>query len=70
MLIFGIDVLMLALFGIILVLASYVISALIPLYYEEGLIVVRTTAITVVLMVVGYIIVSHVLDYAFGPYGW
>ena len=69
MLIFGIDVLMLALFGIILVLASYVISALIPLYYEEGLIVVRTTAITV-LMVIGYIIVSHVLDYAFGPYGW
>lgn len=63
MLVFGIDVLLLALFGVVLVVLSYVIAALIPLYYEEGVIVIITTAMTSFLMVIGYVIVSRVLDY-------
>ena len=68
MLFFGIDVLMLSLLGIILILASCIVSSLIPLCYDEGLIMVRTTAITVVIMVVGYIVMSRVLDYMVGAY--
>lgn len=68
MLFFGIDVLMLSLLGVILVLASCIVSSLIPLCHDEGTIMVRTTAITVVVMIVGYIVMSRVLDCMVGAY--
>lgn len=70
MLTFGIDILILAVVGVALVLATYVAAALIPLTREGGVAAVTATAITATSMIVAYIVMAHVLDNVLGYMGW
>lgn len=62
MLMFGIDVLLMALLGLLLVIVSYLISWLVPLSYEQGVAAVTATAMTALMMTLGYTIMAKALD--------
>lgn len=62
MLMFGIDVLIMAVLGVVLVIASYLVARLVPLGYEEGMTAITATAATAMLMVIGYVVMTKVLD--------
>lgn len=70
MLVFGIDVLILACFGCMLVFGSYVAACLVPLGRDEGVISIISTAVTATMMVIAYVVMAHVLDAVFGAFGW
>jgi len=70
MLMFGIDIAILACFGVALVFASYVVAMLAPLSLEQGETAIITTTITVLLMILAYIIMTQVLDSVLGIMGW
>jgi hypothetical protein len=70
MITFGIDVIILAMFGLALVLASYIAAVLVPLSQEGGMAAIVSTAITAISMIVAYIIMAHVLDNVLGYMGW
>lgn len=59
---FGIDVLIMAVLAMLLVIASYLVARLVPLGYEEGMATITATAATAALMVIGYVVMTKVLD--------
>lgn len=59
---FGIDVLIMAVLAMLLVIASYLVATLVPLGYEEGMTAITATAATAALMVIGYVVMTKVLD--------
>lgn len=67
---FGIDVIILAVFGLALVLASYIAAVLVPLSREGGVAAIISTAITATSMVMAYVVMAHVLDAMLGSMGW
>lgn len=70
MITFGIDVIILAVVGIALVLASYTTAVLVPLSREEGVTAIVSTAITATSMVMAYVVMAYVLDTMVGSMGW
>lgn len=70
MITFGIDVIILAVFGLALVLASYIAAVLVPLSREGGVAAIISTAITAISMVMAYVVMAHVLDTMLGSMGW
>lgn len=62
MLVFGIDVLVMAMLAVVLVIASFFVSWLVQLSYEEGVMAVTATAVTSLLMLIGYVIMTKILD--------
>jgi hypothetical protein len=62
MFVFGIDVLIMAVLAMLLVIASYLVATLVPLGYEEGMTAITATAATAMLMVIGYVVMTKVLD--------
>lgn len=70
MLALGIDVIILAVFGLALVLASYIAAVLVPLSREGGVAAIISTAITATSMVMAYVVMAHVLDAMLGYMGW
>lgn len=66
MVVIGIDLLILTLYGLLLTLVSYVAAAVIPLTEEQGWPVVTATAITSLAYVIGYAVMAHVFDLVFG----
>lgn len=70
MLVFGIDVIILAIIGMMLTAASYVMARLVPLSQEEGVATVMATFVTASLMVIAYVVMAEVLDMMLGAMGW
>lgn len=70
MLLVGIDVLILAVFGLALIFASYVGAVLIPLTKDAGWASIISTAITAASMVIAYVVMTKVLDHVLGAFGW
>lgn len=66
----GVDVIILAILGAMLVLGSYVAAVLVPLSREGGVAAIISTAITATSMIVGYVVMAHVLDLMLGSMGW
>lgn len=66
----GIDVTIMAAFGILLVMASCVMASLLPMSQEQGDAVVIATAMTALAMVLAYIVMAYVLDAMVGCMGW
>lgn len=62
MFVFGIDVLIMAVLAMLLVIASYLVATLVPLSYEEGMTAITAAAATAMLMVIGYVVMTKILD--------
>lgn len=68
MLVFGIDVVCMAMFALGLVITSIVVACRIPLTKEQGDAAVMATIITAVSMVIFYMMMTKVLDAIIGVY--
>ena len=66
MVVIGIDLLILTLYGLLLTLVSYVAAAVIPLTEEQGWSAITATAITSLAYVIGYALMAHVFDMVLG----
>ena len=66
MIVIGIDLLILALYGVLLTGTAYIMAALIPLTEEQGWSAIIATAITSLCYVVGYVVMICVLDWVLG----
>lgn len=70
MILLGVDVIVLAIVGVALTAASYVMARLVPLSQEEGVATVMATFVTASLMVIAYVVMAEVLDMMLGAMGW
>lgn len=70
MLVFGIDVVILALCGMTCVVISFIASGVLDLDREEGIVSMTSTTLTVIAMLVSYVIMAMILDGVLGPFGW
>ena len=66
MLVLGIDVIILAVFGLVLVLVSCVICALLRVTNEMGSAIITSSFFTAFLMVCAYCLTIKVLEFLFG----
>lgn len=66
----GVDIVILALLGCVLVVASGVTTALAQMSEEVRNSAVISTAITAAVMVLGYSVMAEVLDAMLGAFGW
>lgn len=66
MLVLGIDVIILAVFGLILVIVSGVICALLKVTNEMGNAVITSSFTTAFLMICAYCLTMKVLEFLFG----
>lgn len=70
MILLGVDVIVLAIVGVALTVASYVTARLVPLSQEEGVATVTATFVTALSMVIAYVVMAKVLDAMLGAMGW
>lgn len=66
MVVIGIDLLILALYGLLLIAVSYLAAAIIPLTEEQGWSAITATAMTSLAYVIGYALMAHVFDSVLG----
>lgn len=70
MILLGIDVIILAIVGMALTVASYVAARFAPMSQEEGTAYITATFVTASSMVIAYVVMAKVLDAMLGTMGW
>lgn len=70
MLVFGIDVLVLAMCAMACVCISFIASCVLGLSRDEGIASMTSTTLAVIAMLVCYVVMAMVLDGVLGPFGW
>lgn len=70
MILLGIDVIILAIVGVALTVASYVAARFAPMSQEEGTAYITATFVTASSMVIAYVVMAKVLDMMLGAMGW
>lgn len=70
MILLGVDVIILAIVGVALTVASYVAARFAPMSQEEGIAYITATFVTASSMVIAYVVMARVLDMMLGAMGW
>lgn len=70
MILLGVDVIILAIVGMALTVASYVAARFAPMSQEEGTAYITATFVTASSMVIAYVVMAKVLDMMLGTMGW
>lgn len=70
MILLGVDVIILAIVGVALTVASYVAARFAPMSQEEGTAYITATFVTASSMVIAYVVMARVLDMMLGAMGW
>ena len=70
MLVIGIDVAIMSITGLAAMLLVVILSAVGGLSEDEGHCAVLSCGITVIIMLLSYVVMTHVLDSMLGSMGW
>jgi len=63
MLVLGVDIVIMAMFAVLATIAATIVACALMMDRDTGVAVVNTAALTGIAMVIGYVLMTRILDY-------